>query len=110
MNYRLAAVIVFLLFVTLLGAASSWVVPKLILEPNRIVKEFTGSGDQQTREKINRFVESIIVRVVGEEKAQTIIESDEYTAMMEVLKTEFTQAVKAALPRVRETPLHLVKF
>ena len=43
MNYRLAAVIVFLLFVTLLGAASAWIVPKLILESNRIVKEFTGS-------------------------------------------------------------------
>ena len=110
MNYRMAAVIVFLLFVTLLGAASAWIVPKLILESNRIVKDFTGNGDQQTREKINKFVESIIVRVVGEEKAQTIIDSDEYTAMMDVLKTESAQAVKAALPRVLETLLHLVKF
>ncbi len=110
MNYRIAAVVVFLLFVTLLGAASAWIVPKLILESNRIVKDFTGSGDQQTREKINGFVESIVVKVVGEEKAQTIIDSDEYTAMMEVLKTESTKAVKAALPRVLETLLHLVKF
>jgi len=110
MNYRLAAVIVFLLFVTLLGAASSWIVPKLILESNRIVKDFTGSGDQQTLEKINGFVESIVVKVVGEEKAQAIIDSDEFTAMMEVLKTESAKAVKAALPRVLETLLHLVKF
>jgi predicted PurR-regulated permease PerM len=110
MNYRLAAVIVFLLFVSLLGAASAWIVPKLILESNRIVKDFTGSGDQQTREKINGFVETIVVKVVGEEKAQSIIESDEYMAMMETLKSESAKAVKAALPRVLETLLHLVKF
>lgn len=110
MNYRLAAVIVFVLFVTLLGAASAWIAPKLIIESNRIVKEFTGSGDQQTREKINKFVESVIVRAVGEEKAQTVIKSEEYTAMMEVLKTESTKAIKAALPRVLETLLHLVKL
>ena len=109
-NYRLTALIVFVLFVTILGAASAWIVPKLIIESNRIVKDFTGSGDQQTREKINGFVESIVVKVVGEEKAQNIIDSDEYTAMIEVLKTEATKAVKAALPRVLETLLHLVKF
>ena len=109
-NYRLTALIVFVLFVTILGAASAWIVPKLIIESNRIVKDFTGSGDQQTREKINGFVESIVVKVVGEEKAQNIIDSDEYTAMIEVLKTESTKAVKAALPRVLETLLHLVKF
>ncbi len=110
MNYRVATVVIFLLFVALLGAASTWIVPKLVLESNRIVKDFTGSGDQQTREKINGFVESIVVKVVGEEKAQKIIDSDEYTAMMDVLKSESARAVKAALPRVLETLLHLVKF
>ncbi len=110
MNYRLAAVIVFVLFVTMLAAASAWIAPKLILESNRIVKEFTGSGDQQLREKINGFVESIVIKVVGEEKAQSIIESDEYTAMMETLKTESAKAVTSALPRVLETLIHLVKL
>jgi predicted PurR-regulated permease PerM len=110
MNYRLAAVIVFVLFVTMLAAASAWIAPKLILESNRIVKEFTASGDQQLREKINGFVESIVIKVVGEEKAQSIIESDEYTAMMETLKTESAKAVTSALPRVLETLIHLVKL
>ena len=109
-NYRLAAVIVFMLFVTLLGATISWIAPKLIIESNRIVKDFTGSGDQQTREKINKFVESVIVKVVGEEKAQTVIKSNEYTAIMEVFKSESTKAIKAALPRVLEMLLHMVKL
>ncbi len=110
MNYRLAAVIVFMLFVTLLGATITWIAPKLIIESNRIVKDFTGSGDQQTREKINKFVESVIVKVVGEEKAQTVIKSDEYSALMEVFKTESTKAIKAALPRFLEMLLHMVKL
>jgi predicted PurR-regulated permease PerM len=109
-NYRLAAVIVFMLFVTLLGATISWIAPKLIIESNRIVKDFTGSGDQQTREKINKFVESVIVKVVGEEKAQTVIKSNEYTAIIEVFKSESTKAIKAALPRVLEMLLHMVKL
>jgi predicted PurR-regulated permease PerM len=110
MNYRMAAVVVFVLFVTMLAAASGWIVPKLILETNRIVDDFTGSGDQQLREKINGFVEGIVKKMVGEEKAQAIIESEEYTAMMDTLKTESTQAFKSALPRVLETLIHLVKL
>lgn len=110
MNYRLAAVIVFLLFVTLLATTISWIAPKLIIESNRIVKDFTGSGDQQIREKINKFVESVIVKAVGEEKAQTVIKSNEYTVMMDIFKTESTKAIKAALPRVLEILLHLVKL
>lgn len=109
-NYRLAAVFIFVLFVTLLGTAFSWIAPKLIIESNRIVKDFTGSGDQQTREKINKFVVSMIVKAVGEEKARTIIASEEYTVMMEVLKTESTMAIKAALPRMLEYMLHMVKL
>ncbi len=110
MNYRLATVIVFVLFVTLLGATIAWIGPKLIVESNRIVKDFTGSGDQQIREKINKFVGSMIVKVVGEEKAQTVILSEEYIAMMDVIKTESANSIKAALPRVLELLLHMVKL
>lgn len=110
MNYRLAAVIVFMLFVTLMGGTITWIAPKLIIESNRIVKDFTGSGDQQTREKINKFVESVIIKALGEEKAQTVIKSNEYSAVIEVFKTESTKAIKAALPRVLEMLLHMVKL
>lgn len=109
-NYRFATVVVFVLFVTLLSAVSGWIAPKLILETNRIVKDFTGSGDQQLREKINCFVENMVKKVVGEEKAQGIIQSAEYVVMMETIKTESTLAFKSALPRVLETLIHLVKL
>jgi predicted PurR-regulated permease PerM len=110
MSYRLAAVIVFVLFVTLLSAVSGWIAPKLILETNRIVKDFTGSGDQQLSETINGFVENIVKKVVGEDKAQSIIQSPEYVATIGMLKTESTLAFKSALPRVLETLIHLVKL
>lgn len=109
-NYRLAALTVFLLFVTLLTAASAWIVPKVIVESNRIVKDFTGSGDQLMRDKLNKFVETIITKVIGQDRAYAVINSEEYTAVMEVLKTESTRAMKAAIPRVLESLLHLVKF
>jgi predicted PurR-regulated permease PerM len=47
---------------------------------------------------------------VGEEKAQTVIKSNEYSAVIEVFKTESTKAIKAALPRVLEMLLHMVKL
>ncbi len=109
-NYRLATAAVFILFITLLSAASAWVAPRLIIESNRIVKNFTNSGDQQTREKISGIAESVIIKIVGEEKALKIIASEEYTATIEALKTEAATAIKAALPRALETLLNLVKI
>ena len=109
-NMRLATVIVFAVFVCLMGTTITWIAPKLIVESNQIVKNITGNGDQQTREKINRAVESVIKKVVGEEKAQNVIESEEYTEMMEVLRTDAAGAIKSALPKVIEILLHLVKL
>jgi len=109
-NYKLATVFVFVLLITLLGAAGSWIGPKLIIESNRILTELAGDGDQQTHDKINQFVEKIVVNVMGEEKAQAMIASKEYVATMAALKREAGEAFKASLPRVLDTLLSLIKL
>ena len=59
LNYRLTTALVFVLFVGLLAMTGAWVGPKLIVESNQILADFTGTGDQQTREKIRQFTEEI---------------------------------------------------
>ncbi|MCX6994019.1 MAG: AI-2E family transporter [Kiritimatiellaeota bacterium] len=110
LSYRLTAAAVFVLFVSLLGAVGVWVGPQLMAESNQVLLEFAGEGEQQTQEKINRFVEKIVVKSMGEEKAQAVIESGEYAAMMDSAKGEVAKAVKAALPHVLAFILRFVKI
>lgn len=110
LNYRLTTGIVFVLFVSLLGVVGAWVGPQLIVESNQVLVEFAGEGDQQTQDKINRFVEKIVVKTMGEKKAIAVIESGEYTVVMDSVKGEVTKAVKAALPHVLDFMLRLVKI
>ena len=110
LNYRLTTVIVFALFVSLLGAVGAWVGPQLIAESNQVLLEFAGEGEQQTQEKINRFVEKIVVKSMGEEKAQAVIGSGEYAAIMQSVKDETAMAVKSALPHVLDSILRLVRL
>lgn len=110
LNYRLTTVMVFLLFASLLGTTGAWVGPKLIAESNQIIAEFAGDGDQPRREKINRFAEKIMINVVGEQKAQAVMGSSGYTSLMEAMKAEATKVVTAALPRVLESLLVIVKL
>jgi len=110
LNYRLTTTLVFVLFVGLLGAVGAWVGPQLIAESNQVLVEFAGEGEQQTQEKIDRFVERIVVKSMGEEKAQAVIESGEYTVVMNSVKDEVTKAVKAALPRVLDSIIRLVRL
>ncbi|MBU0714380.1 MAG: AI-2E family transporter, partial [Verrucomicrobia bacterium] len=100
LSYRLATVIVFVLFVSLLGVVGAWVGPQLIAESNQVLVEFAGEGEQQTQKKIGRFVEKIVVKSMGAEKALAIIGSGEYAAIMKSVKDEAAKAVKAALPHV----------
>lgn len=110
LNYRLMTVMVFLLFVGLLGATGAWIGPKLIVESNQIIADLAGEGDQQTREKINRFAEKIVINIVGEQKAQAVIGSSGYTSLMQAMKEEASKAVMAALPRVLEGLLFIAKL
>lgn len=110
LNYGLTTAIVFALFVSLLGAVGAWVGPRLINESNQVLLEFAGEGEQQTQEKIDRFVEKIVVKSMGEEKAQAVIDSGEYAAMMDSMKDEIAKAVKAALPRVLDAIFLLFKL
>ena len=110
LSYRLTTVVVFALFVSLLGAVGDWVGPQLIAESNQVLLEFVGEGEQQTQEKINRFVEKIVVKSMGEEKAQAVIGSGEYAAMMESVKDETAKAFKAALPHVLDAIFRLFRL
>jgi predicted PurR-regulated permease PerM len=51
-----------------------------------------------------------VLTVVGEGKAQAVIESPEYAALLQSIKAEAAQVMKNALPRVLQMLLHLVKF
>ncbi len=110
LHYRLATALVFILFVGLLGATGAWVGPKLIVESNHILAEFTGAGDQQSREKINRFVEAAVVKALGEERALEVIGSEQYNVLRESLKVQVARAATASLPRVFEGLVFIVKI
>ena len=110
LNYRLATVIVFALFVSLLGTVGAWVGPQLIFESNQVLVEFAGEGNQKTQDKINQFVEKIVVKSMGAEKARAVIGSGEYAAIMKSVKNEAAMAVKAALPRVLNFILRFVRL
>lgn len=109
-NYRLTTVIVFLLFIGLLGAAVAWIGPKLIAESNRILNDFAGGGEGQTREKINRFATGIVVKAVGEEKAQAVIDSEGYATLIAAVKTQATQTMTATLPKVFQGLIHIIRL
>ncbi|MBI2442060.1 MAG: AI-2E family transporter [Lentisphaerae bacterium] len=108
LNYRLTTVIVFVLLVGLLGMIGAWVGPKLVVESNQVLVELAGKGDQQTQDKINRFAEKIVNKIIGEAKAQAVIESGEYAAVMTAAKGEIALAIKAALPQVLDSILRVV--
>ena len=110
LNYRLTTVMVFLLFISLLGVIGTWIGPRLIIESNQVVTDFAGNSNKQTRENINRFAEKLVVNMVGEQKAQVVIGSEKYVAMIEALRTEASKAVTATLPQIFEALLFLVKL
>lgn len=109
LNYRVATVGWFALFVGLLCAAGAWLGPQFIAESNQILADLATDGDQRSGEKTNRLVEQVVQRLVGEEKARAVIGSEEYALWMTALKAEAVKTVKAALPRVLDGLLHLVK-
>lgn len=110
LNYRLATVLVFLVFVGLLGLACAWAGPRLIVESNQIVADLAGEGEQQTREKTNRFVESIVVRLAGAERGREFIGSERFATIMEALTKEATAVTKSALPHLLQNLIHLIKL
>ena len=110
LDYRWATLLVFVLFVGLLSAIGAWAGPKLIIQSNQVLTEIAGDSDTPTPEKINRFVETFVVRVMGPEKGQVVIGSEEYANVMASLQAETTKAIKAALPDVLHILLDLVKL
>lgn len=108
-NYQLTTAVVFILFVGLLGTLITRVGPQVIVESNQILVNIVGENEVETREKVNRFVEKIIVKVAGREKAEAFIASAEYTALMNATKAQAAEAARAALPRVVQGLFHLVK-
>ncbi|MCX6998322.1 MAG: AI-2E family transporter [Kiritimatiellaeota bacterium] len=110
MNYRWATIVVFVLFLSLLGSVGAWMGPKLVIQSNQILTEIAGDSEKQAQEKINRFADKIVVRIVGQEKGREFIGSEEYAALMTTLKDEAIRAIKTALPNVLQTLLNLVKL
>ncbi|MFH0908522.1 MAG: AI-2E family transporter [bacterium] len=110
MNHRLATVLVFLVFVSVLGLACAWIGPRLIEESNQIIADLAVDGDQPSREKTNRFVESIVVRLAGTDKGQAFIGSARFATIMEALTKETTDFVKSALPNLLQNLIHIIKL
>lgn len=110
LSYQFITVIVFALFIGLLGLVGAWVGPQLVAESNQVLLEFAGEGEQQTQEKIDRFIEKVVVKSMGAEKALAVIGSGEYTAVMASVKNETAKAVKTALPHVLDAIFRLFKL
>jgi len=110
LNYRWATILVFVLFVGLLGALGAWAGPKLVVQSNQVLHEFAGDNERPTPEKINRFVEKIVVRIMGPEKGQVVIGSEEYANVMAAVQDEIARAIKSALPSVLHVLFGLVKL
>ena len=110
MGYRFATVLVFLAFVTALGLTCAWIGPRLIVESNQILTALAGDGEQQTIEKTNRFVESIVVRLAGEDKGLAFLGSQRFATIMDAIKTETSDFVKSALPTLLQNLIHLIKL
>jgi len=110
LNYGLATVMVFALFVSLLAAIAAWVGPKLIVESNNVLTELAGAGEENEMQTAEKFLDKIIIGAFGEEKGQDFIGSKEYAVLTEAFADETGKAVKAILPRVLVTLLNIVKF
>ncbi|MFC1454200.1 AI-2E family transporter [Verrucomicrobiota bacterium] len=110
LNHRLTTALVFILFVSLFVTVGAWVGPKLIVESNKVLTDLTGAGKQENFETVEQFMDQAIAGVVGEEKAQDFMKTKEYAAMMQVLKDEVGQAVKAIFPHVLSTIVTLAKL
>ena len=108
-SHKLATVFVFVLFVCCLWMVGSWVGPRLVEESNRILTEFAGDGEQQTQDKINGFVETLAVKLLGETKAQLVMDSKHYAALVATLQLQASELFKESLPRVLHGLLYLVK-
>ncbi|WP_051328001.1 AI-2E family transporter [Desulfatirhabdium butyrativorans] len=109
-GYKFTTVIVFLMFVTILAAIGTWITPKLIIESNRLITDMASGGEQQIREKVNKFIHTFAVGVLGDQRAQYLIDSKEFTAMVEVVKTETAKGIKSALPQVLQGMLYVVRI
>ena len=110
LNYRLTTAVVFLLFVSLLVTIVAWVGPRLIVESNNVLAELAGDGEENDMETAEQFVNKVIIGVLGEEKGQGFIGSNEYIVMMESFKDGIGKAAKAVMPQVLVTLLNLAKL
>ncbi len=110
LGYRPVTVLVFVFFVAMLGAVGIWITPRLVAETNQVLTTLAGDGENQTSEKVDRFVESIVVRVFGDVQGHAFIGSTGYSAVMETLKDETAKAFKSAMPDMLAALLRLVKL
>ena len=110
LNYGLATVIVFALFVSLLVTVVAWVGPKLVIESNNVLSELADTGKENEMETAEQFIDKIIVGALGEAKGRNFIASRKYAAMLASFKDEAGKAIKTVLPHVLVTLLNLVKF
>lgn len=108
-SHKLATVFVFILFVWCLWMVASWVGPRLVVESNRILTDFAVGDDQQAQDKVNRAVEKLVVTLVGETKAQAVMDSKEYAALIATVKVQASDLFKESLPQVLHGILYGVK-
>ena len=110
LNYRLTVIAVFVFFVGLLFAAGNFVGPRLIVQSSQILADFADSGEQQTTERTNRFVENTVTKIIGKERGESFIDSQGYASIIEFVKAESSKGVRAAMPSVLQGFLHFLKL
>ncbi|HCE43649.1 MAG TPA: hypothetical protein DET40_08880 [Lentisphaeria bacterium] len=109
-NYRLATVLFFMMFIGAVIGIGAWIGPKLVTESNRILSDFTDDSREETNDKINKFAAAVVKNIVGEEKGLAVLGSEEYAVLLESLKTETGKTVKTAMPHVLDSIIMIVKL
>jgi predicted PurR-regulated permease PerM len=99
-NHRAITIIVFLLFLGLMGGVGAWVGPKVLIESNRLVADFTSYGHAAPEESLNQFLHGTLEKIAGPERAEQLVNSEKYVMLKAALKAETARAVETLTPRV----------
>ena len=108
-NHKLCTVVVFIFFLGFGGFAGALIGPKIIIESNRIVADFAGKNNLQTRDNIHLILKNTLIKIVGEDRTNHLLDSKHYGLVKDAVKMEITKASETMLPRVLEILLNLIK-
>jgi predicted PurR-regulated permease PerM len=109
LNYKVATCGVFIIFIAFIISISMWIGPQLVRESNQLIVTYANKSANQTMDD-NGYIENTIGKILGEERGQALIDSEQYEAFIKTIKTDIKNTVKSSLPKVFESIIYLIKL